>query len=219
LLKEFQQLVHNSQQLNQNNYNMKKMMKFAGVAALALALSQTLQATTISGNIGFTGGAVLNGSSAANATGVTSWISPVVNLVSGSFATIPTTPSPTVPVTFAAPWSFNSGASPFWTVTYGGETFIFNLLASSITAQGGTPGVSGFVIVNGTGTVSGSGNITYAPTAMSWSFTSQDPAVTHGPETFTFSASASAIPDGASTAMLLGLALSSVALLKRKFMA
>ncbi len=196
---------------------MKKMMKFAGVAALALALTQTLQAIPVSGNIGFTGAAILNTSSAANATGVTAWISPVVNLTSGSFTVIPNTTSATI----AAPWLFASGASPFWSVSFGGETFVFNLLASAITAQGGAAGVNGFVIVNGTGTVSGSGNTAYSATFMNWSFSTQDPAIpTGGRDAWTFSASTTTpVPDGASTALLLGAALSGLTLLKRKFMA
>src|ERR1039457_3165365 len=198
---------------------MKKTMKFAGVAALALALTQSLQAIPVTGNIGFTGGAVLSGPitpvSAANATGVATWISPVVTLTSGSFTVIPNTTA----VAIAAPWLFASGASPFWTVSFGGETFVFNLLTSGITAHGGTPGVSGFVVVNGTGTVTGSGNHAYSATAMSWSFTSQDPVIRGNPDGWTFSASTSTVPDGASTALLLGAALSGLTLLKRKFMA
>ena len=132
---------------------MIKTLKFAGAAALALALVQPLQAVPVSGNIGFTGAAILNTSSAATATGVTTWISPVVNLTSGSFTVIPNT----TPVTFTAPWSFNAGASPFWSVSFGGQTFTFNLVTSAIQSQGGTPGTTGFVTVQGSGFVSGSG--------------------------------------------------------------
>jgi hypothetical protein len=195
---------------------MNKITKFAGVAAVALALTQTLQAIPVTGNIGFTGAATLNTSSAATATGVITWLSPVVNLTSGSFTVIPNT----TPVTFASPWLFAAGASPFWSVSFGGETFVFNLLSSSITSQGGIAGSSGFVIVNGTGTVSGSGNTAYSATTMSWSFSTQDPKISGNPDAWTFSAStASVVPDGGSTALLLGAALSSLTLLKRKFMA
>jgi len=72
------------------------------------------------------------------------------------------------------------------------------------------------VIVNGTGTVTGNG---FDATALAWSFTSQDPAVTANPTTFTFSASGNSVPDGATTATLLGIALSGAALLKRKLTA
>jgi len=76
--------------------------------------------------------------------------------------------------------------------------------------------LTGFVVINGTGTVSGNG---FQTTALNWSFTSQDPGVTSNPLTFTFSAAGTSVPDGGATAALLGLALSGAALLKRKLMA
>lgn len=188
---------------------MKKMTLIAGVAALAFGLTQTLHATLVSGNIGFTGGATINSSSMATATMITSWISPIVTLDSGSFATISLGTS----VNISSPWSFNSGAiSSFWTV--GG--FTFNLLSSVISIQGGTPGVNGYVVVDGTGTVSGNG---YAATPMIWNFTSQDPVAGTNPDSWTFGARASAIPDGGATVMLLGLALTGLTLLKRQLAA
>ena len=87
----------------------------------------------------------------------------------------------------------------------------WQLLSSWIVSQG-----SGFVVVSGTGIASGNG---YTPTTLSWSFTSQDPSVTQDPLTFTFSASSNSVPDGGATVMLLGIALSGVALLKRKLVA
>lgn len=179
--------------------------------AVAVALTQAVQATQITGNIGFTGGATFDTDSAGTATEVTSWISPVANLDSDAFATIPAYTS----VDFASPWNFNSGAvSNFWSV--GG--FTFNLTSSEIVAQsGGYP--NGSVTVDGTGYVSGNG---YAPTLMSWSFTAQDPAAQTDPEeAWTFSASGASLttPDGGSTVMLLGLGLFGAALLRRKLAA
>jgi len=184
--------------------------------AVAIALTQTLQATPLpgtqtTGNIGFIGGATLDTDSAGTATEVTSWINPVVDLDSGSFAGIPSYSS----ASFALTWNFNSGAvSNFWSA--GG--FTFNLTSSEIVAQSGAYPV-GSVTVDGTGYVSGNG---YAPTLMSWSFTAQDPAAQTDPEeAWTFSASAASLstPDGGSTVMLLGLGLSGAALLRRKLSA
>jgi hypothetical protein len=184
---------------------MKNMFKFAGVAALVLALSQTLQAVPITGAIGFTGRVSLDTTSAGTATEVVNWVNPAVNGTTGSFTTVANATS----VNFASPWFFTttSPINTFWTV--GG--FTFQLLSSWITYQGG-----GSVIVNGTGIVSGNG---YTATTLGWSFTTQDPAVTSNPSTFTFSASSNSVPDGGATVMLLGIALSGVALLRRKLTA
>jgi hypothetical protein len=192
--------------------NMTNMIKLAGVAAVALVLSQSIQATPITGNIGFTGGVTFNNNSAGNASAVTSWITPTVNLPpTGSFASILSGTA----VNFSSSiWNFNTSTpiNNFWSV--GG--FTFELLASSITSQGGSGPGGGFIVVNGTGTVSGNG---YTPTTLSWSFSSQDPKINSNPDTWTFSASASSIPDGGATVMLLGLALSGVALLRKKLTA
>jgi len=190
---------------------MKNIIKIAGVAAVALALTQAVQATPISGNIGFSGNVTYDTSSAGTATEVTSWINPVVGATpTGSFNII--TPGTGVNFTTSI-WSFNDASTinPFWMV----DGFTFELLSSSIVVQGGTY-PAGFVFVSGTGIVSGNG---YTPTQLSWSFTSQDPKAGSGPDNWTFSASAASVPDGGATVMLLGIALSGVALLKKKLTA
>lgn len=195
---------------------MQTMIKFAGTAAVVFTLTQALQAAPITGAIGIGGSVTYNTSSAATATQVTSWIAPHVTLDSGSFSVI--TPGPSAAVTFApGAWNFNTSSpiNNFWAV--GG--FTFELLSSFVVPNNGT-GPNGFVVVDGTGIVSGNG---YTPTEMSWTFTSSDPGVGH-PLTWTFSASVNStihnsVPDGGSAAMLLGLALSSAALLKKKLAA
>jgi hypothetical protein len=194
---------------------MKKMIKLAGVVAVAFALTQTLQAIPITGGIGFQGAVTLNTSSAGTATAVTSWVSPSVLLTSGSFTTVPNFTS----VAFAiGNWYFSSAGLPgsltypinnFWKV--GG--FSFQLQSSGIVTQGG-----GAVNVQGTGVVSGN---SFDPTVLTWSFTTQDPSVggtANGDPLYTFSAStvAPTVPDGGATVMLLGIALSGVAMLRRK---
>jgi hypothetical protein len=189
----------------------------AGVAAVALALTQTLQATSITGNVGFTGSVTYDTSSAGNATEVTSWINPQVSpsLPTGTFAGLVL---PGQAVTFTAgTWSFNDAITinPFWMV----DGFTFELLSSHIVAHGvTTPGTDGYVIVSGTGMVSGNG---FTSTAMTWSFTSQDPVAGNNPDSWSFSASANSVgvPDGGATVMLLGIALSGVALLRKKLTA
>jgi hypothetical protein len=189
---------------------MKNILKLGVAVAVAAALTQSIQAIPVNGNIGFTGGVTYDTSSAATATEVTSWIAPIATLRSGAFLAVPFA----TPATFTSSvWTFSStGINPFWSV--GG--FTFQLLSSFVFQQGGTPGSTGFVVVDGTGIVSGNG---YDPTVMSWSFTSQDPKSGTNPDSWTFSASASSVPDGGATVMLLGIALSGVALLRRKLTA
>ena len=197
---------------------MNKMIKLASVVAVTVALAQSLQAVPINGSIGFSGvGVTFDTGTALTATAVTSFIAPDVSGISGTFAA----PSPfaiangTPAVFNPATWTFVSGpVASFWTV--GG--FPFNLLASHLVSHGGTPGLDAFVVAAGTGTVSGNG---YTPTQMSWSFTSQDPASGSNPTSWSFSASANSqsVPDGGATVMLLGIALSGVALLRKKLAA
>ncbi len=190
---------------------MKNILKMSVLAAVALALTQAVQAVPVTGAIGFTGRATFDTISAANATKVISWVNPTVQGTSGSFTTVANGTA----VAFTAPWNLNSGLlNPFWSV--GG--FTYSLLTSSISAQGGVPGVSGYVVVNGTGTVSGNG---FDATSLIWSFSSQGPSVTQNPDTFTFSASASnsAVPDAGSTSLLFGAAMFGMTFLKRKITA
>ena len=201
---------------------MNKMIKFAGVVAVAFALTQTLQAVPITGAIGFTGAVTYDTSSAGTASQVTSWVAPTeINLSSGSFVGL----NGTIAVFASAVWNFG-GPSPgtgvgmpinnFWQAS----GFSFNLLSSYVLAQGGTPGHTGFVVVDGSGIVSGPVNSGLDPTVFDWSFTSQDPSIPGAADQWTFSASAnSTVPDGGATVMLLGIALSGVALLKKKFTA
>jgi hypothetical protein len=190
---------------------MKKMIQFAGIAALAVTLAQTIQAVPVTGAIGFGGNVTWNTSSAATATQVTSFIGTQILSDTGSFAAFIT---PIAPAIFtSSTWNLNNAVTinSFWTA--GG--FTFNLLSSAIVHQGGTPGATGFVVVNGTGIVSGN---SFTPTTVSWSFTAQDPKSGSNPDQWTFSASANSVPDGGLTVAFLGFSLLGVALLKKKLM-
>jgi hypothetical protein len=197
---------------------MKNMIKMAGGAAVALALTQTLHATNIMGNIGFTGSVTYDTSSAGTATEVTGWINPQVSpsTPTGSFFGV-VLPGQLVQFT-TGDWLFNDATTinPFWMV----DGFTFELTSSHIINQvATTPGTDGYVVVDGTGMVSGNG---YASTVMTWSFTSRDPIAGADPDSWSFSASANSVnsvPDGGATVMLLGIALSGVALLRKKLTA
>lgn len=196
----------------------RKWLKMAAITAAVIGVAGMAQAVPITGDITFAGGVQLDSSSAGTATEVLSWTGPggtgmpIVISDSGSFDTV----TPGTQVTFASPWFFNSGAvSSLWSV--GG--FTFSLSSSHIVFQGGSPAG---VLVDGTGTVSGNG---FDSTSMSWSFTTQDPSATGSSSSvFSFSAASgttgsTAVPDGGTTAMLLGLGILGLGLLKKQMFA
>lgn len=167
-----------------------KKLTCLAVAILATAVPQVIIAASITGNIGFSGAAQLDSTSVLTATRVVSWIDNTVRASSGDFASIAADTS----VAMAANWNFNSGAvNNFWTV--GG--FTFNLASSTATLNGQ------FLDVALNGTVTGNG---YSPTAFYGTFQTANPSA-NGDVVFTDRLSFAPIsaPDGASTAMLLGL--------------
>ena len=184
---------------------MKNTLKLiAAVAIAAVAFTQTSNAALITGNIAFSGGAQTDSASANSSTMVAAWNAVKVTSDSGAFSTIAIGSL----VTMAAPWTFNSGPlAAFWNV--GG--FTFNLTSSAVSVNN-----LGYVGINIVGTVSGNG---YTPTAMSGSFTMQDPAGNPSTKEFSGSLSFNSVPDGGTTALLLGSALSGLALIRRKLTA
>lgn len=190
---------------------MKNIIKLGVAAVIAVALSYTASAVPITGNIGFSGTAVLDTGSVVTATKVVSWGTNTVGAESGTFALYNGGIPIGTQVTLAAPWNYSTGGAlaNFWQV--GG--FTFNLLSST----------SAVFVLNGTtylnialvGTVSGNG---FTATAFTGSFSTQNPPA-DGVVTFTESLSFNSVPDGGTTVLLLGTALSGLALLKRKFMA
>lgn len=198
-----------------------KLLKMVTVVAAVVGVSGIAHACLISpitGNITFVGGVTLDTTSAGTATEVLDWTGPggtglpVVLSDSGSFASI----APGTPVCFASPWFFNSGAvTPLWSV----GCYTFDLTSSHIMFQGGSPAA---VVVDGSGTVSGP--CWLQDTAMTWSFTTQDPGASGGDPSVIFSFSAasgtgSAVPDGGTTAMLLGVGVLGLGLLKKQVVA
>jgi hypothetical protein len=177
----------------------KTIFAVLAIGALSSALfSQQAQAIPINGIINLAGAVQLNGPF-GTATAVTAWLNPHVEAGStGDFASIPVN----TPVTMSA-WQFSpSTPTPaLWSVA----GFTFDLLSSTVVTH-----TSGFLSIDGTGIVSGNG---FDPTAMEWSFTSQNA----GGSTFSFSATGVAgVPDGGSAVALLGLALVGIEVLRRK---
>jgi hypothetical protein len=187
------------------------ILTLAGAAAVFLAVAQTSSAVPITGNIGFSGSVQLNSGSVATATTAVNWFGTVVtpNSTSGTFlASLGSAGGQAV--TIASPWSFTSGAiANFWSVG-SAPTFTFNLLSSSVASNDGT-----FLNVVLVGTVSAIG---FDTTAFTGTFQVANPPA-NGITTFTERLSFNSVPDGGTTVMLLGAALSGMALIKRKFMA
>jgi hypothetical protein len=197
-----------------------KLTIIAAVAAAAMALSQSTQATTITGVIGFSGTASLDNGVASSATEVTSWGQNNIGLHTGSFSSL----TGAATVAFASPWTFNSAALPsFWTITDGGNTYTFNLSSSKVFSTGSISGPFGTttsISISLVGTVVSS-VLGLDPTAFTGSMTIQDPSVDNGNKTFSYTESLSfnSVPDGGTTVLLLGSALSGLALLRRKLSA
>ena len=194
----------------------KKWIIMAAAAIAVLGLAGGANAVPISGNITFAGGVELDTPSAGTATEVLDWTGPggtgmpIVISDDGSFSSV----APGSAATFASPWSFNSGpVTSLWSV--GG--FTFDLTSSSIVFQGGSPAG---VLVDGIGAVSGNG---LSPEAMTWSFSTSDPGAA-GVDSLIFSfqvasGTTGAVPDGGTTAMLLGLGVLGLGMLKKQMLA
>ena len=199
---------------------MKNVWLSVTVAVALIGVATTVQAIPITGAVTFAGGALLNTASAGTATMVTGWnggvggpANPFTISSSGNLATAALTP-----VAFTAPMLFNNpGQLSLWSYvsSISGTTFTFNLIASSIFSQG-----AGTVSVVGTGTIvaSGAGSAGLSATPGTWTFTTSDPGTGTGP-TFSFQAATGAIPDGGTTVLLLGAALSGLSLIRRKLVA
>jgi len=178
------------------------LITLVGIAAFSTALTQTSRAVPVTGNVGFSGAVQLNTTSVQTATEALSWISTVANGADGSFSGI----ADGTPVALATPWFFNSGPlNNFWKV--GG--FTFDLVSSHIYSQDAL-----FLNIVLAGTVSGNG---FSSTAFDGTFQVANPPANGSAiftERFSFSAP---VPDGGTTALLLGTSLVAMALFKLKF--
>ncbi|HEY1788156.1 MAG TPA: VPDSG-CTERM sorting domain-containing protein [Verrucomicrobiae bacterium] len=193
-----------------------KLIGMAATAMVVLGVGGIAQAVPISGDITFAGGVTLNTSSAGTAAEVLNWTGPggtglpLVISDDGSFSGI----APGTTATFASPWFFNSG-SVTALFTVGG--FTYNLTSSHIIYQGGNPAG---VVVDGIGSISGNG---LDSEAMDWSFSTSDPsALGVDAAVFSFQVAAGTtgtVPDGGTTAMLLGLGVLGLGLLKKQIFA
>jgi hypothetical protein len=189
------------------NPNMKLSQTILTVLATGAIIfglfTQAVEAVPITGDIDFYGSVTLDTTSLATAMKVVSWSETRVGSTSGSYTAIPLDN----PATFLPNYIFNpaSPQTPLWTTSFGGVTFSFNLLTSTIVSQSAT-----FLNVRGTGTVTGTG---FDPTFGLWSFTLRSP---DGGTNQTFRFGSAALPDGGSALAFLGMALVAVEALRRR---
>lgn len=177
------------------------------VVAASLAITPTVFAATIVGEVEFSGTAVLNGP-LATATAFTSFSGVEVSDGTGSYA-VPTLVSDGTSVTVTA-FSFGSGSysmtavspavDPLWTFSVGGTTYSFKLSAISV-SRPVVPSAQ-FLNITGQGVASITG---YDNTAATFAFTSSQSIGSPGVSTtFTLTSTAidSTVPEPGALSLL-----------------
>ena len=186
------------------------ILKYVVPAGFLLGLTLTAQAIPIVGGISLSGNVTYPVPDIDTATAFQSFSGVTVSSVSGSYGVAGVAPGTDVSM---SAFSFNpfapAGLIPLWQTT-SGTAASFDLTSLGPIAQG-----NGFLILTGEGTLHLSG---FDNTPGYWRFSSQQ-----GDTTFSFSSSNGAltpsnagVPDGGTTVMLLGAALSGLALIRRK---
>ena len=180
-----------------------KLLKLTLAVLSAALVASEAQAVMVDGAITFAGGAKFDTTSLATATRVNLFKNVKVMSEDGDFTAFVADDDP---VTMAVPYIFTpSTPTPaLWSV--GG--FTFDLDGSTVVLQN-----ADFLIISGTGTLTGNG---FDPTEGTWSFTSQSPSA-NGVFSFSASGDFNGVPDGGSTVALLGLGLTCVWVIRRKF--
>lgn len=195
---------------------LKKTSRIGAAVVAAIALTSAAQAAYIVGSIDFGGGlAAIRDSTGTPLTSSQSWIldgkqvdfqgTTTVNYVSGTFAA-PSLLGNTV-VFNQDPWTFSPlSTGALWTV--GG--FTFNVQAVAVT------GTADSLVISGTGTVTGND---YQTSSGTWRYSNQrvDDANNPTRSAFSWSSSATSVPDGGTTIALLGLSLLGLHGVRRKF--
>lgn len=171
--------------------------------AVAAGLLGTANAVPISGGISLAGGYNVNTGNLNTATAFTSFFGNFVTTTSGSFVIV----APGTPVT-VTPFSFNpfgGAVTPLWT-TAAGPSASFNLTTLSSVAQPGDNTLD----LKGVGTLQLAG---FDPTPGMWVFTANQAG-----GTFSWSSSnaAAGVPEGGTTAAMLGLSLLLAGLVTRR---
>ena len=180
-------------------------MIVAGAVAALVGCGSVVQAIPITGSIGFTGSYTQIGGTHGNLTTATSMtINDIaVGTTSGSFVGA-------IDPTFASPISVNPavGLGRLWTVLVGSTTYTFDSTSESenLDTPSGLHLVGTGTMADGTAadTTTGTWQLGFGVTGDSFQWQS------------TAGANATNVPDGGSTAMLLGAGCCGIGLFKRK---
>jgi hypothetical protein len=185
-----------------------KSLILAGVAATLMAFSAA--AVPITGGLSLAGGpVVVDTGSLATAQAITSFGNVAVTSAGGSYASI----TPFTPVTTTTGFTFLPTLSPnptvnVWSFVFGGKTYSFDLSSIQSVSQGFDVNGNQFLDISGKGTLHITG---FTDTIGTYIFTANSAS-----DTFSFSSSNGAVPDGGTTVMLLGAAFAGLALLRKK---
>ena len=213
---------------NQTYTNMKKLTKYS-LALMAVGLlgcgmfSTKVHATPlvpIVGSVAFEDGdAILNGP-LATATAVTGYaaadpiyVNPNSIGTNGDYAGTGNSVVTFAAFTFSPALSPNP-VNPLWTFTSGLDTYSFSLSSVGVALQN-----SSFLDLSGLGTLSikvtiGGANV-YTPTLGNFTFDIQS-STGNPQDTFEFTASNAALPDGGWTVALLGVSLAGLEIMRRR---
>jgi hypothetical protein len=185
------------------------ILKAVGVVALVLAFSALptkAMAVPITGSIGFAGGiepvanwATVNSFDITGNQAVV--LCSAVTPCAGSFAVLN---DPDMEIAVYNDFTLAGGVAPLWTV----DGFGFNLGAITTVTRSSTG-----IVLGGSGTLTGGAG--FDPTPAEWSFSADETGV------FRFSSTTQAmqaVPDGGTTATLLGAALLGLAAVRRRFL-
>ncbi len=186
------------------NKQMKNFVKYMACAAVALGLAAAVHATPIKGSIGFTGTYTQVGGTAGNLASATSMTIDTFGVTSATLDLA----GAGAPMTFVSSVGVNGNPptiGQLWSVTVGPTLYTFAVTSE---AQTFTSGIQ--LNLAGNGTISD--GIPADDTAGTWQLGF---GVTGA--SFTWQSTSGAnIPDGGTTVMLLGAALSGLALIRRK---
>jgi hypothetical protein len=180
--------------------------------------NQQLHASPIVGEVAFENGNAILNNTLATATAVTGYsgtisVNPNAVVTNGDYPTTGDSAVTFAPFTFSPALSPNP-VSPMWTFTSGLDTYFFDLTSVGITLQN-----SSFLDLSGKGTLfiqlTSNGSNVFSPTTGNFAFDIQT-ASGNPQDTFEFTASNAALPDGGWTVALLGVTLGGLEMLRRK---
>jgi hypothetical protein len=184
---------------------MKNSLKLASIAA-AVAFAAVAQANPIVGSVGFNGHFTSDATTAGDLTTATTMTITGIDSVTGTGDLS----GATAPYSFLTPIGVNAGPSivnsQLWSVTVGGSTFTLKVDSESQVLTSAAT-----IVLQGSGTLSdGAGPL--EDTAGTWQ-------VSFGAsgDSFTWQGTSAAnVPDGGMTAILLGVGISGLAMIRRK---